>query len=175
MAARKSSAGPRPKRAWLREDEPEIALGLANRRKVMGPAHVERSLSAADDDPLRQELEHCVTGLAWGAVWGRPGLDTKSRCLITLSVLLAQGRHDEVKLHLAGALRNGWTRDELVEAIIHVACYAGWPAAVQGFRAAEEVFARPPDVDSPMESGVRNGGATPVRKKKSASQRGRSN
>lgn len=68
MAARRPPTGPHPKRAWLSEDEPRIALGMANRLKVMGPEHVERALSAADHDPLKQALQYCVTELAWGAV-----------------------------------------------------------------------------------------------------------
>ena len=73
-------------------------------------------------------------------MWGRPGLDHKSRSLITVSVTLAHGDMDEFELHLRGALRNGWAPDELAEAIIHIGCYAGWPAAVKGFRAAATIL-----------------------------------
>ncbi len=129
------------KYSWMPKDDPLIALGNVQRTKVLGPEHVERSLAAADKSPLKRRLQECVTGLAWGAIWGRPGLDLKSRSLVTFSVLLAQGRLEELALHLRGALRNGWTEEEICEAILQIACYSGWPAAIQGFRVAEEVFA----------------------------------
>lgn len=91
---------------------------------------------------------------------------------MTLSVLLALGHYEEFKLHLAGALRNGWTHDELTEAIIHIACYAGWPAAVQGFRAAADVFGQPPDTDGPT-GAHGSGAAAPSSRKKRPAGEGR--
>jgi 4-carboxymuconolactone decarboxylase len=126
--------------SWLDESDPLVAAGMRNRRKVMGEEHVERSLTAADESPIKQRLQDVVTRLAWGGVWDRSGLDMKSRSLVTMSVLLAMGRGDEFVLHVRGALRNGWTPTELSEAIIHIGCYAGWPSAVQGLKLTEAVL-----------------------------------
>ncbi len=140
MVSRKTLDGAPARGQWLDEQRPMLALGMDKRRKVMGAEHVARSLASADGNSLQQKLQQCVIELAWGGVWGRPGLDLKSRSLATLSVLLALGHLEEFTLHLRGALRNGWTPDELAEAIIQIACYAGWPAAVRGFRVAGDVF-----------------------------------
>lgn len=115
--------------------------GMRNRRRVLGDAYVDRSWAAAEADPFLRPLQEGVTELAWGAIWGRPGLDLKSRSLITVSVLIATNRRHELALHLRGALNNGWTREELQEIFLHAGCYCGWPAAVDSFRVAREVFA----------------------------------
>lgn len=117
-----------------------IALGHQNRRKTLGDAYVDRSIKNAQSDDFLQPLQDAVTGLAWGAVWGRPGLDLKTRSLVTVSVLIALGRRHELRLHLNGALNNGWTKEELQEILLHAACYCGMPAAVDGFRIAKEVL-----------------------------------
>lgn len=120
---------------------PEVMdLGHRNRRKTLGDAYVDRSINNAQQDDFLQPLQEAVTGLAWGAVWGRPGLDLKSRSLITVSVLLALGRRHELKLHLNGALNNGWTREELQEILLHAGCHCGMPATVDGYRIAKEVL-----------------------------------
>jgi 4-carboxymuconolactone decarboxylase len=79
-------------------------------------------------------------GLAWGAVWGRPGLDVKSRSLVTVSILIALGRTTELAVHINGALNNGWTKAELQEILIHSSAYCGWPAALEASRVAKEVL-----------------------------------
>ena len=117
-----------------------VELGHRNRRKTLGDAYVDRSIANAKNDDFLQPLQDAVTGLAWGAVWGRPGLDFKHRSLVTISVLIALGRRHELKLHLNGALNNGWTPQELQEILLHAACYCGMPAAVDGFRIAKEVL-----------------------------------
>ncbi|MFA7669613.1 MAG: carboxymuconolactone decarboxylase family protein [Burkholderiaceae bacterium] len=117
-----------------------IAIGHQNRRQTLGDDYVERSIKNAQEDDFLQPLQDAVTELAWGAVWGRPGLDLKTRSLVTLSVLIALGRRHELKVHLNGALNNGWTREELQEILLHAACYCGMPAAVDGYRIAKEVL-----------------------------------
>jgi 4-carboxymuconolactone decarboxylase len=117
-----------------------IELGHRNRRRTLGDAYVDRSISNAQGDDFLQPLQDAVTGLAWGAIWGRPGLDLKTRSLVTISVLIALGRRHELKLHLSGALNNGWTKEELQEILLQAACYCGMPAAVDGFRLAKEVL-----------------------------------
>lgn len=116
------------------------ALGNANRRRVLGDAYVDRTWQSAKDDEFMRPLQECVTGLAWGGIWGRPGLEAKVRSVVTVSCLLALGRRHELALHLRGALNNGWSKEELQEIIIHAGCYCGWPAAVDGFRIAKEVL-----------------------------------
>lgn len=117
-----------------------VELGHRNRRKTLGDAYVDRSIQNAKDDAFLQPLQDAVTGLAWGAVWGRPGLDLKTRSLITISVLIALGRPYELRLHLNGALNNGWTPEDLQEIMLHAACYCGMPAAVEAFRIAKDVL-----------------------------------
>jgi 4-carboxymuconolactone decarboxylase len=126
--------------SWMDEGDPLFSAGLATRRKVMGEEHVDLSIDSANMNPFQQMLQDSVTRLAWGGVWGRSALDMKSRSLVTLGVLLALGRGEEFVLHIRGALRNGWSPTELAEAIVHIGCYAGWPAAVQGFRLAEGIL-----------------------------------
>ncbi|GAA4340159.1 carboxymuconolactone decarboxylase family protein [Pigmentiphaga soli] len=126
-----------------------IELGHRNRRATLGDGYVDKSLAAARDNEFMRPLQEVVTGLAWGGIWGRPGLSLKHRSLVTVSVLVATGRRHELKLHLNGLLNNGWTETELQEILIHAACYCGMPAAVDGFRVAREVIAeRAAGVDS---------------------------
>jgi len=117
-----------------------IDLGHRNRRQTLGDAYVDRSIRNAADDDFLQPLQDAVTGLAWGAVWGRPGLDLKHRSLVTISVLIALGRSNELALHINGALNNGWTKEELQEILLQAACYCGMPAAVDGFKVAKKVL-----------------------------------
>lgn len=117
-----------------------VALGHQNRRSTLGDAYVDGAIARAKDDDFFEPLQEAVTGLAWGAIWGRPGLSLKHRSLVTVSVLIATGRRHELALHLNGALNNGWTREDLQEILLHAACYCGMPAAVDGFRVAKEVL-----------------------------------
>lgn len=117
-----------------------VAAGHRNRRATLGDDYVNQSIARAQDDDFFAPLQEAVTGLAWGAVWGRPGLSAKHRSLVTVSVLVATGRRHELALHINGLLNNGWTREELQEILLHAACYCGMPAAVDGFRVAKEVL-----------------------------------
>lgn len=117
-----------------------VAIGHQNRRSTLGDDYVDKSIARAKEDDFFAPLQEAVTGLAWGAIWGRPGLGLKERSLVTVSVLIATGRRNELALHINGALNNGWTRAELQEILLHAACYCGMPAAVDGFRVAKEVL-----------------------------------
>lgn len=112
--------------------------GLQMRRKVLGPAHVERSLSNAGS--FQAELQELVTAFAWGTVWTREGLPPKTRSMITVAMLVALGKQKELEGHLRGALNNGVTVDELKEILLHTAVYCGFPAAIEGFRTAAAVI-----------------------------------
>lgn len=112
--------------------------GLAIRKEVLGNAHVERSLAGADE--FTKPLQDIVTEIGWGQFWSRPGLTRKERSLITLGVLTALGRPHEIAVHVKGAVNNGCTKDEIREALIHVACYAGFPATIDAFRSAKSAL-----------------------------------
>jgi 4-carboxymuconolactone decarboxylase len=108
------------------------------RRKVVGDAFVDNSAKAAVN--FGAEFQHLVTAFAWGGVWSREGLSLRDRSLVTIAVLAALHRPEELKLHLNGGIRNGLTKTELEEAMIQVGVYAGFPAAVAGNRVGQAVF-----------------------------------
>ena len=114
--------------------------GMALRRKVMGEQHVAKR-GASPDRYTRQQIE-LVTEIAWGTIWSRPGLPLKVRSLVTLGMLTALDRPDEIKGHIVGALHNGATPDEIVEVFIHAAGYCGFPASNGAVRLAVEVFSQ---------------------------------
>ncbi|MED5609845.1 MULTISPECIES: carboxymuconolactone decarboxylase family protein [Pseudomonas] len=108
------------------------------RREVMGDAFVDRALNNATD--FTRPLQDFVNENAWGSVWSRDGLPRKTRSLITLAALTALKCPQELKGHVRGALNNGCTVEEIREALLHCAVYAGVPAAIDAFRAAQEVI-----------------------------------
>ena len=111
--------------------------GLARRKQVMGDAFVAKALGTAT--AFTQPLQDHITRNAWGDVWMREGLDLKTRSLVTIAMLTALGRSTELKGHVRGALNNGCTVEEIRETLLHVAVYAGVPAAAEALRAAQEV------------------------------------
>jgi 4-carboxymuconolactone decarboxylase len=119
--------------------DPAYEAGLAVRRRVLGAAHVERSFAAATD--FDREWQHFVTSNAWGAVWTRPGLARKTRSLLTITILAVLGHEEELRLHLRATRNTGASRDDIKEALMQVAVYAGVPAANAAFRIAKAVFA----------------------------------
>ena len=112
--------------------------GLAVRREVLGAAYVDKALAEADD--LTRPLQELVTEYCWGAVWTRPGLPRQTRSLLNLAMLTALNRPHEIRLHLRGALRNGCTKEEIMEVLLQSAIYCGVPAAIDSVRIAREVF-----------------------------------
>ncbi len=112
--------------------------GEGIRRQVMGDAFVDRALGNAT--AFTQPLQDFVNEHAWGGVWARDGLPLKTRSLITLAALTALKCPQELKGHVRGALNNGCTVEEIREALLHCAVYAGVPAAIDAFRAAQEVI-----------------------------------
>ena len=112
--------------------------GLKIRREVLGAEYVDTSIANADE--FSRPLQDLVTQYCWGAIWSRPGLDRKTRSLLNLVMLTALNRPHEVKLHLKGALNNGCSREEIMEALLQTAVYCGVPAAIDSFRLAREVF-----------------------------------
>lgn len=111
--------------------------GLATRRAVLGDAYVDAALTKVT--PFTEPLQELVTRHAWGNTWQRPGLDLRTRSIVTVSMLVALGRVHELKTHVRGALNNGVTKTELQEILLHASVYCGFPAAVDAFRVAAEV------------------------------------
>jgi 4-carboxymuconolactone decarboxylase len=112
--------------------------GLRVRREVLGDGHVDRALARAT--PFSARFQEFITRAAWGDVWARPGLERRDRSLVTLAALVAMRAEGELAMHVRAAVRNGRTPDELGEAILHTALYAGLPAANAAFRIAEQVL-----------------------------------
>jgi 4-carboxymuconolactone decarboxylase len=115
--------------------------GLATRKQVMGEDFVANALGNAT--PFTQPIQQYITRNAWGDVWQRPGLDLKTRSLITVALLTALGKQHELKGHVRGALNNGATPEEIQEVLLHASIYCGLPAAVEAFRTAAEVVDGP--------------------------------
>jgi 4-carboxymuconolactone decarboxylase len=121
----------------MNTDDSAFQQGLAMRKKVMGEDFVERAFASVTD--FNAPIQEHITRAAWGDVWQRPGLDLKTRSLITVAMLTALGKQHELKGHLRGALNNGATSAELQEVLLHAAVYCGVPTAVEAFRTASEV------------------------------------
>jgi 3-oxoadipate enol-lactonase/4-carboxymuconolactone decarboxylase len=113
--------------------------GMAVRRAVLGDAHVDRAIAATTD--LTADFQRMITEYAWGTIWTRPGLDRRSRSMITLTALVARGHHEELAMHLRAARRNGLTDDEIKELLMQTAIYCGVPDANTAFRIASTVLA----------------------------------
>ena len=115
--------------------------GVEMRRKLYGEAAVERSNAANYDDPIMQKFIGYAQEAVFGGLWTRPGLDLKSRTLICVISDTVMGREDELAIHLRFALRQGWTEEELTEAILQLSGYIGLPLVRGGLLKARDVFA----------------------------------
>lgn len=118
---------------------PPLERGRLTRREVLGDAHVDRS--EARTTALTAPFSEMLTRYAWGEIWTRPGLDRRTRSCITVAMLVAVGRFDELELHLRGARRNGLSVEEISEVLLQTAIYCGVPAANSAFAVAARVFA----------------------------------
>ena len=117
----------------------ERQKGMEVRRAVLGEAHVDRA--EASRTPLTDEFQDLLTRYAWGEIWTRPGLDRRTRSCITVAMLIALNRNDELALHIRAARTNGVTVDELKEILLQSAIYCGIPAANTAFGVAAKVLA----------------------------------
>lgn len=113
--------------------------GLKVRREVLGNDYVNKALQK-EPNSFTQPLQDLVTKSAWGMVWTRPGLTRAQRSMINIALLSALNRPEEFKLHLRGAIRNGVSKAEIQEILLHMSMYAGLPAAVSAFKIADEVL-----------------------------------
>jgi len=108
------------------------------RREVLGDEHVDRAVEGTTE--VTRDFQDFITTYAWGGIWTRDGLDRRSRSIVTLTALVA-GRHfEELEFHLRAALRNGLTRDEVIEVLLQCAVYVGVPAANSAFAVAKRVL-----------------------------------
>lgn len=121
-----------------KNESEKFRQGLAIRKEVLGAAHVDRSLAAADD--FTAPVQRLVTEYCWGEIWGRPGLSREMRSVINLAMLSALNRPHEVRLHVRGAINNGLSRETIQEIILQVAIYCGVPAALDSMKVCTEVF-----------------------------------
>jgi 4-carboxymuconolactone decarboxylase len=113
--------------------------GMRIRREVLGDDHVDRATEQTTPDT--EAFQDLITRYAWGEIWARPGLDRRTRSAITLSALVALGREHELAMHIRGGLRNGLTREEIGEVLLHSAIYCGVPAANRAFAIFQDVMA----------------------------------
>ena len=120
-------------------DKERFDKGLKTRREVLGAEYVDKSIASAT--PFTKPLQELVTEYCWGEIWNRPGLSRRDRSLLNLAMLTALNRPHEVKLHIAGALNNGLTPEEIREVFLQTAIYCGVPAALDSFAVAKQVFA----------------------------------
>lgn len=121
------------------DERERYTKGMEVRRAVLGDRHVDKTVK--NRNAFNEEFQEFLTRYAWGEIWARPGLPRRTRSLITVAMLVALNRADELRMHVRAALHNGVTREEIKELLMHSALYCGLPAANSGFHLAEEVFA----------------------------------
>jgi 4-carboxymuconolactone decarboxylase len=119
-------------------DDPVFDAGMAVRREVLGDDHVDRAVQRTTE--FTAPFQDFITRYAWGTVWTRDGLDRRTRSCVTLAVLTALGRENEIEMHVRAALRNGLSAEEIGEVLLHTAVYAGVPAANAAFAIAQRVL-----------------------------------
>ena len=120
------------------KDEERYETGMQVRRAVLGDAHVDRALANRTD--LTSEFQDLITRYAWGEIWTREALPRHTRSLLTIAMMVALNRSEELALHLRAAKNNGVTRDEIKEVLMQSAIYCGVPAANSAFHLAERIF-----------------------------------
>ena len=119
-------------------EEERAAAGMRTRREVLGDEHVDRA--AANTTDFTAAFQDFITRYAWGEIWNRPGLSRPERSMITIAMLAALGRDEELALHVRAALRNGLGPDDIAEVLLQVAVYAGVPAANRAFAVAAPII-----------------------------------
>jgi 4-carboxymuconolactone decarboxylase len=134
-------------------DESRFETGMRVRREVLGDAHVERA--QARQTAFDATFQRFITEVAWGSLWARPDLDRRTRSMITIALLAGLGRSEELALHLRASQNTGVTPEEIAEVLLHVAVYAGVPAANSAFAIAKTIVA--PDTEPAPEQGVNQG------------------
>lgn len=121
-----------------RTDQQRYDDGMIVRREVLGDPHVDRTNSGITD--VTADFQNFITRYAWGDIWSRPGLDRKTRSVITITALIAHGHFDELAMHIRAAITNGLTRDEIKEVVLQTGVYCGVPAANSAFKVVQQVL-----------------------------------
>ena len=112
--------------------------GMKVRRAVLGDSHVDAALK--NRNAFNETFQDLITRYAWGEIWTRPGLPRETRSMLTVAMMVALNREEELRMHLRAAVDNGVTREQIREVLLQTAIYCGVPAANTAFRIAEEVF-----------------------------------
>ncbi|MDI9698037.1 4-carboxymuconolactone decarboxylase [Burkholderia cenocepacia] len=120
------------------DDQERYEAGMKVRRAVLGDAHVDRSIENRTE--VTEEFQNLITRYAWGEIWTRDGLPRHTRSLLTIAMMVALNRGEELALHLRAARNNGVTRDEIKEVLLQTAIYCGVPAANSAFHLADKIF-----------------------------------
>ncbi|WP_349780223.1 MULTISPECIES: 4-carboxymuconolactone decarboxylase [Xanthomonas] len=134
----------------MHEDE-RYQAGLRERRRVLGDAHVERSLAARTE--FTDEFQTLITRYAWGTIWTRDGLPAHTRSLLTLAMMVALGHDEEFKLHVRAARNNGVTPEQIKEVLLQAAVYCGVPAANHAFALAKPILEEQAGEEQPAREG----------------------
>ena len=124
------------------DEQERAAAGMQVRREVLGDEHVDRTVAGTTE--FTAAFQDLITRYAWGEIWSRPGLSRPQRSMITIAMLAALGRDEELAMHVRAALRNGLTADDIAEVLLQVAVYAGVPAANRAFAIAAATIADAP-------------------------------
>ena len=124
------------------DERERFETGMKIRREVLGDAHVDAAI--AKRNAFSEAFQDLITRYAWGEIWTRPGLPRQTRSLITVAMLVALNREEELRMHLRAALKNGATQEEIRETLLQSAIYCGVPAANSAFRIAQEIFSEKP-------------------------------
>lgn len=120
-------------------EQDRYRAGMAVRRAVLGDAHVDRAIARSSD--FNGEFQEFITRAAWGEIWTRPGLPRHTRSLLTIAMMVALNRDEELALHLRAARNNGVTAEQIKEVLLQAAIYCGVPAANHAFQLAERILA----------------------------------
>lgn len=124
------------------DERERFEAGMKIRREVLGDAHVDAAITKRN--AFSETFQDLITRYAWGEIWTRPGLPRQTRSLITVAMLVALNREEELRMHLRAALRNGATQEEIRETLLQSAIYCGVPAANSAFRIAQDIFSEKP-------------------------------
>ena len=124
------------------DERERFETGMKIRREVLGDAHVDAAI--AKRNAFSEAFQDLITRYAWGEIWTRPALPRQTRSLVTVAMLVALNREEELRMHLRGALKNGATQEEIRETLLQSAIYCGVPAANSAVRIAQEIFSENP-------------------------------
>ncbi len=123
----------------MADPSPRFTQGMETRRKVLGETHVDAAI--ASTTPFTADFQTLITETAWGSVWSRKNISLRERSMITIALLAALGHDDEVAMHVRSTRNTGASMDDIKEALLHVAIYAGVPAANHAFKIAAQTYA----------------------------------